>query len=71
MKEWFTENTGYVLQLATSFYEELTVRENLLLSANMQLSRNASWDQKMERVERIIREVRIHPFEIVYHSCST
>ena len=58
MKQWFIENTGYVLQLATPFYEELTVRENLLFAVNMQLPKTASWNQKLERVEQVIREVR-------------
>lgn len=57
MKRWFIENTGYVLQLATPFYEELTVRENLLFAVNMQLPKTASWNQKLERVEQVIREV--------------
>lgn len=57
MKRWFTENTGYVLQLATPFYEELTIRENLLLAVNMQLPKTANWNQKLERVEQVIREV--------------
>lgn len=57
MKRWFIENTGYVLQLATPFYEELTVRENLLFAVNMQLPKTANWNQKLERVEQVIREV--------------
>ena len=57
MKRWFVENTGYVLQLATPFYEELTVRENLLFAVNMQLPMSANWNQKLERVEQVIREV--------------
>lgn len=57
MKQWFIENTGYVLQLATPFYEELTVRENLLFAVNVQLPKAVSWNQKLERVEQVIREV--------------
>ena len=57
MKQWFVENTGYVLQLATPFYEELTVRENLIFAINMQLPKSANWNQKLERVEQVIREV--------------
>ena len=57
MKQWFIENTGYVLQLAAPFYEELTVRENLLFAVNMQLPKSANWNQKLERVEQVIREV--------------
>ena len=46
-----------MLQLATPFYEELTVRENLLFAVNMQLPKTANWNQKLERVEQVIREV--------------
>lgn len=64
MKRWFVENTGYVLQLATPFYEELTVRENLLFAINMQLPKSANWNQKLERVEQVIREVSQYFFAI-------
>ncbi len=49
-------NTGYVRQLATSFYNELTVRENLLFSMNMQAPSEMTLAQKLERVEQVIRE---------------
>ena len=49
-------NTGYVRQLATSYYCELTVRENLLFSMNMQASPGMRLSQKLERVEQVIRE---------------
>ena len=56
MREWYIANTGYVLQLATPYYEELTVRENLTLAAHMKLG-GMSWKQKFERVEQVIEVV--------------
>ena len=35
--EWYVTNTGYVLQLAAPYYEELTVRENLTFAAIIKL----------------------------------
>ena len=58
MRQWFVRNTGYVRQLATYYYNELTVRENLLFSMNMQAMRGMTLRQKLERVEQVIREVR-------------
>ena len=55
-------NTGYVRQLATYYYNELTVRENLLFSMNMQAMRGMSLHQKLERVEQVIREVSTQCF---------
>ena len=57
MRDWFVVNTGYVRQLATSFYNELTVRENLLFSMNMQAQRKSSLSEKLKRVEQVIREM--------------
>ena len=56
MRDWFIMNTGYVRQLATSFYNELTIRENLLFSMNMQAPAGMTLTQKLERVEQVIRE---------------
>ena len=56
-RNWFVLNTGYVRQLATSFYNELTVRENLLFSMNMQAPHGMKLKDKLERVEQVIREV--------------
>ena len=63
MRRWFTGNTGYVRQLASYYYTELTVRENLLFSMTMQAWRGMSLKQKLERVEQVIREVS---FQSVY-----
>ena len=57
MRDWFVVNTGYVRQLATSFYNELTVRENLLFSMNMQATSGSSLRTKLNRVEQVIREM--------------
>ena len=37
IEDWYIANTGYVLQLATPYYEELIVRENLTLAAQIKL----------------------------------
>ena len=65
MKKWFQDNSGYVRQLAVPYYEELTVRENLVLSANMQMPPNTSTEQLLERVEQVINEVRGFGYIIV------
>ena len=57
--EWYTANTGYVLQLATPYYEELTVRENLILSAQMKLPSSMTLREKFERVEQAMQVVCI------------
>ena len=57
IKDWYIANTGYVLQLATPYYEELTVRENLTLAAKLRLPSSLSSSQLFERVERVMREV--------------
>ena len=57
VRDWYTANTGYVLQLATPYYEELTVRENLTLAAAMKLPGDTTWREKFERVEQVIEVV--------------
>ena len=57
VKDWFVLNAGYVRQLAVSFYSELTVRQNLLLSMTMQSQKGQSTYQILERVEQVIQEV--------------
>ena len=46
IRDWYVANSGYVLQLAMPYYEELTVRENLTLAAQMRLSSSLSMYQK-------------------------
>ena len=53
-------NSGYVLQLAMPYYEELTVRENLTLAAQMRLSSSFTLFQKFERIEQVMYEVSCH-----------
>lgn len=56
IREWFVVNTGYVRQLAKSYYNELTVRENLIFSMCLQAPSEMRLSQKLERVEQVIRE---------------
>ena len=55
--DWYINNTGYVLQLAAPYYEELTVRENLTLAAWVKLQ-TSSREEKFERVEQVMEVVR-------------
>jgi len=57
VRDWYIANTGYVLQLAMPYYEELTVRENLTLAAQMRLS--FSTKEKFERIEQVMDGVSI------------
>ena len=54
VRDWYVANTGYVLQLATPYFEELTVRENLTLAAQIKLSKNYTQYEKFERVEQVM-----------------
>lgn len=54
IREWYISNTGYVLQLATPYYEELTVRENLTLAAQIKLPSDFSLREKFKRVEQVM-----------------
>ena len=70
IRDWYIYNTGYVLQLATPYYEELTVRENLTLAAQMRLPKTLELQEKFvilktlelqekfDRVEKVMKEVR-------------
>ena len=57
IREWYIANTGYVLQLALPYYEELTVRENLTLAAQLKLPKNYTLREKFERVEQVMEVV--------------
>ena len=59
VKNWFVLNSGYVRQLAVSFYSELTVRQNLLLAMTMQSQKGQSTFQILERVEQVIQEASV------------
>ena len=54
VRDWYVANTGYVLQLATPYFEELSVRENLTLAAQIKLSKNYTQYEKFERVEQVM-----------------
>ena len=51
-RNWYISNTGYVIQLARPYYEELTVRENLTLAAWIRLPDTAR--EKFQRVEQVM-----------------
>ena len=57
VQDWYARKIGYVLQLAVPYYEELTVRQNLLFAAHMRLPKSMSHITKFERVEQILAEV--------------
>ena len=59
IKDWYITNTGYVLQLARPYYEELTVRDNLTLAAEIKLpvSSKFTTKEKFKRVEQVLEVV--------------
>jgi ABC-type multidrug transport system ATPase subunit len=63
LREWYKKHTGYVLQSAVPFYEEMTVRENLVLAAFLRLPRSLSADERFNRIENIIDQVGLNIVE--------
>ena len=59
VRDWYLANTGYVLQLATPYYEELTVRENLSFAAQMRLPRSFKVEDRFMRIEQVMNDVRM------------
>ena len=59
VREWYISNTGYVLQLATPYYAELTLRDNLTLAAQIMLGRNITMKDKFKRVEQVLHVVSL------------
>ena len=57
IRDWYVPNTGYVLQLATPYYEELTVRDNLTLAAQIKLHSKFTIREKFKRVEQVMEVV--------------
>ena len=55
--KWYVTNTGYVLQLATPYYEELTARENLTFAAILKLPERGNLEN-YQRVNDIMNAVR-------------
>ena len=47
-----------MLQLATPYYEELTVRENVTLATMMKMPKSFSLTEKFQRVEQVMEVVR-------------
>ena len=62
VRDWYVANTGYVLQLATPYYEELTVRENVTLATMMKMPNSFSLKEKFQRAEQVMEVVRIMLF---------
>ncbi len=58
LHDWYISNTGYVLQLATPYYNELSVQENLTLAAQMRLPSTFSSCEKFKRVQEVMNVVR-------------
>ena len=56
-REWYIENTAYVLQLATPYYEELTVLENLRFSAVLKVSGREHVFERPEYIDDILKLV--------------
>jgi ABC-type multidrug transport system ATPase subunit len=52
----FADYTGYVPQLATPYYENLTVSENLLYSSVLRLPKCMSWHDRIGRVLQVMGE---------------
>ena len=48
-----------MLQLALPYYEELTVRENLTLAAQLKLPKDYTMREKFERVEQVMEVVSL------------
>jgi ABC-type multidrug transport system ATPase subunit len=59
IRDWYIANTGYVLQLARPYYEEMTVRDNLTLAAQIKLpeSNTLTFQDKLKRVEQVMSVV--------------
>ena len=61
--EWYIANTGYVLQLALPYYEELTVRENIALAAQLKLPKEYTLHEKFERVKQVMEVMSSSTFQ--------
>eukprot|EP00117_Sycon_ciliatum_P008487 scpid6940/ scgid11163/ ATP-binding cassette sub-family G member 2 len=60
---WYHRNTGYVRQLATPYYDQLTVRENLLYSALLRLPSTHTRSELFEQMKMVIQEVGLSEIE--------
>ena len=70
LQQWYKQNTGYVLQLATPYYDEMTVKENLLYSAVMRIPAGTPQKEIFERVEVVMREVGLFESADTVVGCS-
>ena len=57
VRDWYTAITGYVLELATPYFKELKVRENVTLAAQLKLPKRISLREKFERTEQVLKVV--------------
>ena len=59
-------NTGYMLQLATPYYEELTVRENVTFATMIKMPSSSSLAEKFKRAEQVLEVVRKLDSHLIY-----
>ena len=45
-------------QLSTPYFDQLTVQENLFFCAIMRMDKNSTVEDKMERVQAVLQDVR-------------
>ena len=57
VRESYIEHTGYVLQLATPYYEELTVLENLRFSAVIKVAARRNRLELLDYIDDIMKLV--------------
>ena len=70
IREEFRSNTGYLMQLTSPFYEELTVRENLTLAAQLRLPGEMTARDRFDRVEKVLWEVSRHLCTLLAFTCN-
>eukprot|EP00794_Sanderia_malayensis_P009961 gene9961-10981_t len=70
-REWFKRHSGYVMQLATPYHEELTVRENLTYSALMRLPKDMNIRNKLWRVEQVLGQAGLNDYADVVVGSAT
>ena len=69
IRDWYVANTGYVLQLATPYYEELTVRDNLVLAAQIKLPNINVKDKKNVKEAKYYKFKRVEQVMEVVSGC--
>ena len=69
IRDWYVANSSYILQLASPYYEELTVRENLTLAAQMKLPKKLTMREILKRVELVMSVVGVCVC-VCMHACE-